>query len=55
MRAVLEGYQGRYGALVDAITETEPVFDDGRLADLPVIELLTVPVHVLAQHWRHSS
>jgi glucosamine--fructose-6-phosphate aminotransferase (isomerizing) len=55
MRAVLEGYQGRYGALVDAITETEPVFDDGRLADLLPIDLLTVPVHLLAQHWRGGS
>jgi len=52
MRAVLEGYQGRYGALVDAVTETEPGFDDERLAELPPIDLLTVPVHVLAQHWR---
>ena len=52
MRAVLEGYQGRYGALVDAVTETEPAFDDQRLAELPPIDLLTVPVHSLAQHWR---
>ncbi|MCU1460740.1 MAG: glucosamine 6-phosphate synthetase, contains amidotransferase and phosphosugar isomerase domain [Acidimicrobiales bacterium] len=52
MRAVLEGYQGRYAALVDAVTETEPRFDDERLAGVPVIDLLTSPVHVLAQHWR---
>ncbi|MDQ3946699.1 MAG: SIS domain-containing protein, partial [Actinomycetota bacterium] len=52
MRAVLEGYQGRYGALVDAVTETEPVFDDERLGGLRPFDLLTVPVHVLAQHWR---
>jgi glucosamine--fructose-6-phosphate aminotransferase (isomerizing) len=52
MRAVLEGYQGRYGAIVDAVTETEPVFDDERLGTLAPIDLLTVPVHVLAQHWR---
>ena len=31
MRAVLEGYQGRYSALVDAVTETESTFDDERL------------------------
>jgi glucosamine--fructose-6-phosphate aminotransferase (isomerizing) len=52
MRAVLEGYQGRYGAIVDAVTETEPAFDDERLGTLAPIDLLTVPVHVLAQHWR---
>jgi glucosamine--fructose-6-phosphate aminotransferase (isomerizing) len=51
MRAVLEGYQSRYGALVDAVTETTS-FDDERLGDLPVIDLLTSPVHVLAEAWR---
>jgi glucosamine--fructose-6-phosphate aminotransferase (isomerizing) len=52
MRAVLEGYQGRYSALVDAVTETESTFDDERLASLDVIDLLTEPVYVLADHWR---
>jgi glucosamine--fructose-6-phosphate aminotransferase (isomerizing) len=52
MRAVLEGYQGRYSALVDAVTETESTFDDARLGSLPVIDLLTEPVYVLADHWR---
>ena len=51
MRAVLEGYQSRYGALVDAVTETTN-FADERLADLTVIDLLTSPVHVLAEAWR---
>jgi glucosamine--fructose-6-phosphate aminotransferase (isomerizing) len=51
MRAVLEGYQSRYGALVDAVTETAS-FDDDRLGELPVIDLLTSPVHVLAEAWR---
>ena len=51
MRAVLEGYQARYGALVDAVTETAS-FDDARLGELPVIDLLTSPVHVLAEAWR---
>jgi glucosamine--fructose-6-phosphate aminotransferase (isomerizing) len=51
MRAVLEGYQSRYGALVDAVTETTS-FDDDRLGELPVIDLLTSPVHVLAEAWR---
>jgi glucosamine--fructose-6-phosphate aminotransferase (isomerizing) len=51
MRAVLEGYQSRYGALVDAVTETTS-FDDERLGALAVIDLLTSPVHVLAEAWR---
>jgi len=52
MRAVLEGYQGRYSALVDAVTETEESFDDGLLASVDVVDLLTEPVYVLAEHWR---
>ncbi len=51
MRTVLQGYQGRYAALKDAVTETEPSFDDAVLGDVPVIELLTEPVYVLAQRW----
>jgi len=54
MRAVLEGYQSRYGALVDAVTETAP-FSDERLGELAVIDLLTSPVHVLAEAWRSSG
>ena len=52
MRAVLQGYQGRYAALKDAVTETEPAFDDNRLGTVPVIDLLTEPVYVLARLWR---
>jgi glucosamine--fructose-6-phosphate aminotransferase (isomerizing) len=52
MRGVLEGYQGRYGALKDAVTETETSFDDDVLARVPVVELLTDPVYVLADRWR---
>lgn len=52
MRAVLEGYQSRYSALVDVVTETEPGFDDQRLATVDVVDLLTEPVYVLAEHWR---
>jgi glutamine---fructose-6-phosphate transaminase (isomerizing) len=51
MRAVLEGYQARYGAIVDAVTEKEPHFDDERLRELPVIDLLTTPVLELAKAW----
>jgi glutamine---fructose-6-phosphate transaminase (isomerizing) len=49
---VLQGYRGRYAALKDAVTETEPTFDDARLADVDVVDLLTEPVYVLAERWR---
>jgi glucosamine--fructose-6-phosphate aminotransferase (isomerizing) len=51
-RRLLEGYRGRYGALRDAVTETEPEFSDEILGDVPVIDLLDQPVHVLAERWR---
>jgi hypothetical protein len=54
MRAVLQGYQGRYGALKDAVTETEPRFDDTVLGTIPVAEVLTEPVAVLAERWRRE-
>ena len=51
-RGVLQGYRGRYAALKDAVTETEPTFDDARLADVDLVDLLTQPVNVLAEQWR---
>ncbi|MEX2659075.1 MAG: SIS domain-containing protein [Acidimicrobiales bacterium] len=51
-RAVLEGYQGRYAALTDAVTETEPSLRDEVLGTIPIVDLLTEPVHVLADLWR---
>jgi glucosamine--fructose-6-phosphate aminotransferase (isomerizing) len=51
-RAVLEGYQGRYDALADAVTETEPHMADEVLGTVAIADLLTVPVHVLADRWR---
>ena len=52
MRRVMSGYRHRYNALVDSVTETEPVFRDELLATIPVIDLLTLPVHLLADQWR---
>jgi len=49
---VLLGYRDRYDALVDAVTETEPVFRTEVLGDVAVIDLLSEPVHVLADRWR---
>jgi len=51
-RAVLSGYRNRYGALVDAVSETESRFDDERLSRVATIELLVEPVAILASHWR---
>ena len=48
---MLQGYRGRYAALKDVVTETEPAFDDARLADFDVIDLLTEPVAELADRW----
>ena len=51
-KRVLTGYRTRYSALSDAVTETEPVFDDQRLGGEPIVDLLTVPVYQLAVRWR---
>ncbi|HMK13359.1 MAG TPA: SIS domain-containing protein [Acidimicrobiales bacterium] len=50
-RNVLEGY-GRYGALVDAVTETEPTFRDDLLGSVDVVDLLTESLQRLADRWR---
>ncbi len=54
-RAVLEGYRHRYAALKGAVTETEPEFDDSVLGRVPVADLLTEPVYVLAERWRPGA
>jgi len=51
-RGVLAGYRRRLAALRDAVTETEPTFRDDLLAEVPVVDLLTLPVSVLADRWR---
>lgn len=55
MRGVLSGYRHRYSALRDLVTETEPTFDEELLATIPVLDLLTTPVHVLADSWRRCA
>jgi len=52
---VLSGYRNRYAALADAVTETEPVFDDERLGSVGLVDLLTQPVYVLAEGWRDGA
>jgi glucosamine--fructose-6-phosphate aminotransferase (isomerizing) len=53
-RRVLEGYRDRYAALVDAVTETEAAFNDERFERIPLLDLLTLPVRVLAEHWSQA-
>lgn len=50
-KRILEGYKQRLFALRDAVTETQDTFDESKLMDIPIIELLTQPVVVLAQQW----
>ena len=52
LRSVLQGYRNRYAAIKHAVTETEPVFRDDLLVDVPVLDLMTEPVNALAEHWR---
>jgi glutamine---fructose-6-phosphate transaminase (isomerizing) len=51
-RAVLQGWDHRYDRLVDWVAETELGFRDDLLAEIPVVDLLTVPVSELAERWR---
>ena len=51
-RGVLQGYHNRYSELRDAVTETETDFDEQRLAEIAVVDLLTAPIGDLADYWR---
>jgi glucosamine--fructose-6-phosphate aminotransferase (isomerizing) len=52
MRGVLQGYDRRYDRLVDWVSETEGAFRDDLLGDLPVADLLILPLSEMADHWR---
>ena len=49
---VLQGYRGRYAVLRDTVTETEPSFREEVLGQIPVVDLLEQPVHLLADRWK---
>jgi glucosamine--fructose-6-phosphate aminotransferase (isomerizing) len=52
MRGVLQGYDHRYDRLVDWVAETEGSFRADRLAEVPVADLLIVPLSEIADRWR---
>ncbi len=53
MRSVLQGYDRRYDRLVDWVTETEGTFDDAKLGELSVEDLLIGPISDTADRWKH--
>jgi glucosamine--fructose-6-phosphate aminotransferase (isomerizing) len=55
MRGVLQGYRGRYSALRDTVTESEPTFRDDLLGEIPVADLLISSILALAERWRQPS
>ncbi len=52
MRGVLQGYDNRFDRLVDWVAETEGDFDQSKLGDLPVADLLIAPISETADLWR---
>ena len=52
LRSVLQGYDRRYDRLVDWVSETEGTFRDDLLADVPVTDLLILPISEIADRWR---
>jgi glucosamine--fructose-6-phosphate aminotransferase (isomerizing) len=50
-RTCLQGYDNRYERLVDWVTETEGKFDESKLSDISVAELLISPISEAANHW----
>ena len=52
MRGVLQGYDRRFDRLVDWVSETEGDFDQSKLGELPVDDLLIAPISETADLWR---
>jgi glucosamine--fructose-6-phosphate aminotransferase (isomerizing) len=50
--SVLKGYYDRHSVLRDAVTETEPVFDEERLGEIDVVDLMVQPLADLADRFR---
>lgn len=54
-RQVLQGYDRRYDRLVDWVTETEGAFREDRLGEVPIADLLILPVSESANLWRNDG
>ncbi len=50
-RTCLQGYDNRYERLVDWVTETEGSFDESKLSEVLVADLLISPISESANHW----
>jgi len=55
MRTVLQGYDRRYDRLVDWVSETEGEMRDDLLAEIPVADLLILPISDMADRWRRPA
>lgn len=55
MRQVLQGYDRRYDRLVDWVSETEGSMRDELLAEVPVADLLILPISEVADRWRSAA
>ena len=55
LRSLLSGYRNRYQALADAVTETEPSFEEDQMAEMSVADLLCEPIYSLADRWRNGT
>jgi glucosamine--fructose-6-phosphate aminotransferase (isomerizing) len=52
IKGVMQGYRGRYDAITDFVSETEPSFRDDLLGTIDAVDLLTEPIADLADRWR---
>ena len=54
-RQVLQGYDRRYDRLVDWVTETEGSFNEDRLGEVSIADLLILPVSESANLWQSKG
>jgi len=55
VKTVLAGYRNRYALIRDAVVETGNDLEDSRLARIPVLDLLTLPVLTVADRVTSTS
>ncbi|MEO0479893.1 MAG: SIS domain-containing protein [Planctomycetota bacterium] len=54
-KSMLTAYRDRFTKLCDAVTETEPSFNEAQLGRIDVETLLTESIQDLADHWRSTT